>query len=209
MPTGLSRATLFAPITLLLAACVTPPQVVDTYHDDAYAGSSFSNFLVIVVAGDYNTRAQFERSIVSGLKAHGVSASAFYSVAGGNKPVNSRAVLAAVESDGFDALLVTHVVDQQLEVDRARGAAGGKSTNIGGNPLDFFLYEYEELDEPESISLNETVVLRTELFVTKDEKMIWGAESSSSGQAYRGLIIDKIAVAIVDHLGRDGLTGNR
>ena len=128
-------------MTILLAACASSTSITTTYSDDAYANSSFNNFLVIVVAGDYNSRAQFERTVVSGLRTEGASAEAYYSVVGGNKPINSDAVLAAVKSGNFDAMLVTRVIDQQMNVDVDSGSAGGKSTNIGGNPLDFFRYE--------------------------------------------------------------------
>jgi len=204
MHTSPVRAILLISMIALLAGCATAPRVTSTYSDDAYTDASFSNFLVVVVAGDYNSRAQFERTVVSGLRTEGASADAYYSVVGGNKPINSEAVLAAVRSGNFDALLVTRVIDRQLDVDVASGAAGGKSTNIGGNPLDFFRYEYEELNEPENVSFNATVVLRTELFVTKDEKMIWGIESSSTDEVYGGLLIEKIAAAIVGQLRQDG-----
>ena len=51
------------------------------------AKMSYSNFLVIGVAGDYTNRAYFERSVVSGIRTKGSSASAFHVVAGGNNPV--------------------------------------------------------------------------------------------------------------------------
>ena len=205
MHTGPFRTILFVSMTILLAACASSTSVTTTYSDDAYANASFGNFLVLVVAGDYNSRAQFERTVVSGLRAEGASADAYYSVVGGNRPINSEAVLAAVKSGNFDAMLVTRVIDRQLNVDVDSGPAGGKSTNIGGNPLDFFLYEYEELNEPESISFNATVVLRTELFATQDEKMIWGIELSSTDEAVGGLLIEKFAAVIVDQLRQDDL----
>lgn len=207
MPTGPFRAILFVSMTILLAACASSTSVTTTYSDDAYANASFDNFLVIAVAGDYNSRAQFERTVVSGLRTEGASAEAYYSVVGGNKPINSEAVLAAVRSGNFDAMLVTRVIDQQMNVDVDSGPAGGKSTNIGGNPLDFFRYEYEELNEPEKISFNATVVLRTELFATQDEKMIWSIESSSTDEVFGGLLIEKIAAAIVDRLAQSEFIG--
>lgn len=201
------RVILFVPMTILLAACASSTSITTTYSDDAYANSSFNNFLVIVVAGDYNSRAQFERTVVSGLRNQGASAEAYYSVVGGNKPINNEAVLGAVKSGNFDAMLVTRVIEQQMNVDVDSGPAGGKSTNIGGNPLDFFRYEYEELNEPDKISFNATVVLRTELFATQDEKMIWGIETSSTDEAIGGMLIEKIAAAIVDQLAQNEFIG--
>ena len=207
MPTGPFRAIMLASMSILLAACAASTRVAKTHSDDAYANSSFSNFLVIGVAGNYNSRAQFERTVVSGLRAEGASASTYYSVVQGNEPISRDAVLGAVQSGGFDAILVTRVIGQQTDVDVKSGSAGAKASTIGGSPINFFRYDYEELNEPVRISFNTTVVLATELFSSADEKMIWAIESSSTDDAVIGVLIDNVAASIVSRLRRDGLIG--
>ena len=208
MPTGPFRAIMLALLSILLAACAASTRVAKTYSDDAYANSSFSNFLVIGVAGNYNSRAQFERTVVSGLRAEGASASAYYSVVPGNEPISRDAVLGAVQSGSFDAVLVTRVIDQQTDVEVKSGSAGAKATTIGGRPINFFRYNYEELNEPQSINFNTTVVLETELFSSADEKMIWAIQLSSTDAAGVGVLIDNTATSIVSRLRRDGLIGH-
>ncbi len=205
MPTGPFRAIMLVSLSILLTACAASTRVAKTYSDDAYANSSFSNFLVIGVAGNYNSRAQFERTVVSGLRAEGASASTYYSVVQGNEPISRDAVLGAVQSGSFDAVLVTRVLGQQTDVDVQSGSAGAKATTIGGSPINFFRYDYEELNEPVRISFNTTVVLGTELFSSADEKMIWAIESSSTYAASVGVLIDDTATSIVSRLRRDGL----
>ncbi len=207
MPTGVFRAIMLAIFSILLAACAASTRIAKTYSDDAYANSSFSNFLVIGVAGNYNSRAQFERTVASGLSAEGASASAYYSVVQGNEPISRDAVLAAVQAGNFDAVLVTRVLDRQMDVAVKSGSAGAKATTIGGSPINFFRYNYEELNEPQSISLNTTVVLATELFSSADEKMIWAIESSSTDDAVVAVLIVYVAASIVGRLRRDGLIG--
>ncbi len=204
MPTGVFRTIMLASFSILLAACAASTRVAKTYSDEAYAKSSFSNFLVIGVAGNYNSRAQFERTVVSGLRAEGASASPFYSIVPGNEPISRDAVLGAVRSGSFDAVLVTRVLDQQTDVHVKSGSAGAKASTIGGSPVNFFRYNYEELNEPQSISLNTTVVLATELFSSADEKMIWAIESSSTDDEVIGVLIDNVAASIVGRLRRDG-----
>ena len=205
MPTGPFRAIMLALLSILLAACAASIRVAKTYSDEAYANSSFSNFLVIGVAGNYNSRAQFERTVVSGLRAEGTSASPYYSIVQGNEPISRDAVLAAVQSGSFDAVLVTRVLGQQTDVDVQSGSAETKASTIGGSPINFFRYDYEELNEPVRISFNTTVVLGTELFSSSDEKMIWAIESSSTNAASVGVLIDDTATSIVSRLRRDGL----
>jgi len=203
MPIGTFRATVLASVLVLLAGCATSTKVASTYTDDAYTDVSFKNFLVIGVAGDYNSRAQFERTVVSGLRSEGASASAYYTVVKGNDPISRKAVVAAAQSGNFDAVLVTRVVGQQTNVDVESGSAGAKASTVGGRPINFLRYDYEELNEPESISFTTTVVLSSELFSSADEKMIWAVEVSNSDAPNAGVLIDDTAASIVSRLAKD------
>jgi hypothetical protein len=105
------------------------------------------------VAGNYTNRAYFERSVVSGIRAKGSSASAFHVVAGGNKPVTREAVRDAIESGGFDAVLVSRVLDTNTDLDVKSAVTGTKVTRKDGGVVDLFRYDYEELEEPMSLRL--------------------------------------------------------
>ena len=104
--------------------------------------------------------------------------------------------------------MVTRVIGQQTDVDVKSGSAGAKATTISGRPINFFRYNYEELNEPQSINFNTTVVLETELFSSADEKMIWAIQLSSTDAAGVGVLIDNTATSIVSRLRRDGLIGH-
>jgi hypothetical protein len=67
---------LFFPALVAMAGCATSANT---------GKESFHNLLVIGVAGDWNSRAQFERVVVSGLRAEGVDAQSYNLVAGGDK----------------------------------------------------------------------------------------------------------------------------
>ena len=206
MPTGAYRAIVLAS-TLLIAACAAPTSVTSSYTDDAYGKSSFRNFLVIGVAGNYNSRAQFERQVASGLRAEGATASTYYSIVEGNEPISREAVLTTVKSGGFDAVLVTRVVAQQTNIDVEAGSTDTKASTKGGGPINFFRYDYEEISEPESINLTTTVVLASELFSAADEKMIWAIEVANSDASNAGILIDNVAATIVGRLAKDRLIG--
>jgi len=203
MPSGTFRAAMLTSFFVMLAGCAASTRVANTYSDDAYADTSFKNFLVIGVAGNYNSRAQFERTVVSGLRSEGASASAYYTVVPGNEPISREAVLEAVKSGNFDAVLVTRVVDQQTNIDVESGSTDTKASTVGGRPINFFRYDYEELNEPENISFTTTVVLSSELFSSADEKMIWSIEVSNMDTPNAGVLIDDTAASIVSRLAKD------
>jgi len=194
-------------LILLIGACVSAPTSRTTYVDDDYSDSNYGNFLVIGVAGSYNNRAEFERQVVSGLRGEGVDATAFYNLAG-NEPISRDGVLEAVRANGFDAVLITRILGQQRDIGVEEGSTGAKASTIGGRPINFFRYDYEELNEPDSINFTMTVTLTTELFSAGDEKMIWAIETSSSDAENAGILIETTAESIVKKLARDGLVGS-
>ncbi len=189
----------------LVAGCSASTRVAKTFEDPEYVDASFGNFLVIGVAGDYDARAQLERTVVSRLRMQGASASAYYSIVRGNKPLARDVVIDVIQEHGFDAVLVTRVVSQQTDISVTSGSAETKASTIGGRPINFFRYDYDELNEPDSINVTTTVVLGTELFSAVDEKMIWAIESTSPGTDHVGQLIDDTADTIIERLARDRL----
>jgi hypothetical protein len=178
-----------------------------TSADPDPAKVSYSNFLIIGVAGDYNNRAYFERSVVSGIRAKGSSARAFHVVAPGNKPITREAVKDAIESGGFDAVLVTRVLATDSDLDVRSTVTGTKVTRKDGGVLDLFRYDYEDLDEPMSLELNTKVTLATEVYSAASEQMVWSFDSVSSATENVGQLIEDAAEDVVRRLDRDDLIG--
>ena len=199
-------------VTLLVSAviggCASSSNTRVTYADEEFTDAAYANFLVIGVAGSYNNRSQFERSVVSEIRSAGASATAFHVVAPGNDALSREAVLKAVADGGFDAVLVTRVGRQDTTVNRESGSSDIKASTVGGRPINFFRYDYEELNEPESFSFDTTVTLATEMFSAADEKMVWAIETSDSNVANAGVLIDRADAAIVSRLERSRRIAN-
>jgi len=186
-------------IALLTSGCTTTSTQSDLSTKDA----SFSNFLVIGVAGDYTNRTYFERSVVSGIRAKGSSASAFHVVAGGNKPVTRETVKEAIVSGDFDAVVVTRVLDIDMEVDAGNSVAGAKATHKDGSLINLFRYDYEELNESLAVEFNTKVTFATELYDAASEQLVWTGESTGSRQENIGMMIDETAATVVKQLDRN------
>lgn len=203
MPVARFKAFLPVSMLFILGACTTAPTTESQYSDSDYAGTSFANYLVIGVAGSYNNRAQFERELVSGIRASGASATAYYNLAG-NAPISRDGVIDAVQQNRFDAVVVTRVKSREGQVDVQQGSTGAKATTIGGRPVNFFRYDYEELNEPDSLNLSMSVTLTTELFAAADERMIQSFDTSPDESANVGALINSTTDAIVRKLVSDG-----
>ena len=183
---------------LLLAACATSGTSVES----ASTASEFRNFLVIVIAGDYDSRAQLERMIVSEVRKKGADGSPYHSVVGGNNPVVKEDVLAAVHSQGFDALLAIRgrITEVDLEVKRSRTETD--AAPIGGKIVDMFRSEYTDYTNPETFKLNTQATLAVELYDANSEELVWSIEHQTKSESNLGLIIDATATAIVKQLDR-------
>ena len=201
--TTLSRIVpaLLAFVTIFTSGCAATGADSGPQTDDA----SFSNFLVVAVAGNYNSRAQFERATVSELRGKNASASTYHSLVSGNNPITPDDVRNAVRSGNFDALLVTRVLDTQTDLKVYKDREESDATPIGGKFVNLFRYDYTDYKNPGSIDLKTTVTLATELYSAATEEVVWTMEQTSKGETNMGLLIDETAAAIVTRMSDDDL----
>ena len=163
----------------------------------------FSNLLVIGVAGSLDSRAQFERVVVSGLRAEGVDARRYSLVVGTALPTRDD-VLAAINEHGFDAVVVTRVLDTDSIVEKRSAAPGAKVSRKDSGFMKLFRYDYEELDEPAELTINANVSFVTELYNSASEELVWSAESKAPKSDNVAALIDDSAKLVVRQLRRSG-----
>ena len=187
-------------IVILGGCAATNGTTADTAS--AATDASYSNFLVVGIAGNYDSRAHFERTVVSGLRAKGSSASTFYSVAGGNKPVTRESIRDGIASGAFDAVVLTRVLDAESETELRSSQSGKKVSTKGGRPINFFRYDYEDLEEPPSLEINTKITFATELYDAATEELVWSFDPLSSRSENLGKVIDETAETVVRQLDR-------
>lgn len=191
---------------LLTGACATSSG--SSQQTMSYAGTGFSNFLVIGVGKDFENRVMFERKLVSELRALDAEATALYLVAGGNKPIERSVVEKLVEENDYDAVLITRVLDRDSDASIKAGASGAKAVRKDGRPIDLFRYDYEELNDPPSLDLSLTVRLSTDLFSVESSEMVWAIESEVSGEeGYSSVILESVET-IIRQMKKEELVGN-
>lgn len=204
------RTTQLGAIALaaLLVACSAPTRTVSTVATASPEGVSFSNFLVIGVANDYEGRAMFERKLAAQLRSAGAEATTYYSIIGGNKPIDRASIEELVQNEGYDAVLISRVLNRDSDTSIKAGSAGAKAIRKDGRPINLFRYDYEELNEPMMLNIDLTVTLATELFETTDKEMIWSIESTISDKDMLEELVDEAVDTIIRRLNRDRLIGN-
>ena len=198
-----SLRLLAAMLTLgLMTGCASSS---NTAHGSGYPNSdneAFSSYLVAAIADNYTNRAQFERTVVSGLRQNGASATAYYEAIGGNEPITRDNIRQLIAENSYDAVLITRVLGAEQQVDLKQGSTAAKVTRRTDRPVDFFRYDYEELDEPPSLEISAEVRIAADLYRVSDEAQIWSAEITNSGADNVGKVIDEVAADVVKRLRR-------
>ena len=193
---------------LILSGCgSTTTRVTKILHDPDFKKPRYSNILVIAVADSYDNRAQFERSLVSGILKTGAEATAYYTVLGHNPKVTSNAIQSAIRSRKFDAVLFSRAKGVTEEINVKEGSASAQATAMGGSLFNLFQYDYEEHIEPENLRMSTNVILVTQMYAAAEQKNIWAIKSSSFDRESVGQIIDSVTAAVVKQLNRDNMIG--
>ena len=176
----------------------------DTTNNESYEAK---NILVIAIAADYDSRARYERNLASELRKSGVSAAAYYSVGGGNTPIDSDSIAELVASDGFDTVLITRVMDSNANVKVKKGSARAQAIRMQGGGVNLFRYDYETLNDPMTLHINLDVAMSTEVFSTASDNKVWSIQMEFSRMKTIDAVISKAIDSIVRQLKKDHIIG--
>ncbi len=204
-----SRAVAIAVVAMLMVACASGPRTVASADVAKYSGPGVNKILVIGVADNYESRTRFERKLASDLRRAGAEATAYYVLTGGDKPIMREEIEEGAAQGGFDAVLISRVTNRESAAQMKTGQAGAKSTRRDADkPLDLFRYDYEELNEPDTLDVNVNITIRSELFALPAGDKVWSVETSLTDVKTLAEIIDSTSKAVVKRLQSDGLLRN-
>jgi hypothetical protein len=195
--------TLFAAIAVvaITSGCgSTPPAstIIKTFNE--FDGTApFSNVLIINVAGELPTRVRFEQELAAALSGEETAATAYYTVVGRSAPLTRVTLNTVVEAREFDAIVLTRMKGQ----DRA-GLIPNRPTGSG---FDLYLYDYDELNFPASISIGSTVSFVVEVYDARAKKKVWAIESLIFDSKSVESVVSDQAAAILAEIVKDGLIG--
>ncbi len=200
------HAVLIAVVAIAVTSCASGPRTVASPEVPRYDGPGVSKVLVIGVADNYESRTRFERKLASDLRYAGTTATAYYVLTAGDKPIIREEIERAAAGEGFDAVLISRVTNRDSDAQIKSGPAGAKATRWEADkPLDLFRYDYEELNEPDMLDVNVNITIRSELFALPSGDKLWSVETSLKDVKTMSEIIDATSSAVVKRLQSDGL----
>jgi hypothetical protein len=189
-------------LALLVTGCTSAPPaqsptIIRTAFNLPSGHTGFTNLLVISVAGDYGSRALFERNVAAAFADTPGQVTAYFTVVG-RQPILTRTALdTAIQSRKFDAVLLTRLKGQE----RAELAANRPV----GQSFDLFGYDYPELNPPVQIEQSPAITFVTELYSTATRKRVWAIDALSFDNETATDLINDQSSTVINQLKQDNV----
>jgi hypothetical protein len=189
---------------MLVTACAST-QLTSVWKDPSYQTRP-ARIMVIGVAKNPLNRRLFEDEFVLQLKAHGTEAIASYTVLPDKQQGDQAAIAKKVAELGADTVLVTRLVSKKIVQVYVPGNPYYPPPYYGTWP-DYYGYGYRYMYSPGYIAENEYAVIETNLYETRNDKLIWAASSETvMSDSDRNLIKSYIGI-MVNTMAGHGLLG--
>ena len=205
---NITRLSIAVFVMLALSACASSHRTVSTFDGPQYSGPGYKKILVIGMADSYNSRTNFERMLAQRINSGRASAMAFYTLVSRDDPIDRDTVLNVVREQGFDAVLVSRVVNRGVSSSTKTGSAMTKVTRKEGKPMDLFRYNYEELNEPSTLSLEVTIVMASELYDATTQERAWAIETEVARTESVAIVVSDAVDIVASRVVKDGLIAN-
>ncbi len=133
-----------------------------------------------------------------------MDAKAYSLVVGGGKTPTRDDVLATIDEHGFDAVVVTRVLDVKADTEVRDAATGTKVSRKDSGFMKLFRYDYEEIGDPVDLTVNTQVEFVTDLYSAASEEIVWSSETKAPKSDNVATLIDSSAKLLVRKLRRSG-----
>ena len=171
--------------------------------NETYKGKPVSDILVIAITGNEDARRSFERKFVAQLKSAGVEAISSEEAIPmpADLELKKEMILSAVNQFGNDAVIITHLIDEEEKEAFTRG----DEAHRGYYGFYHSRYSYSYARDPGYSSTSITVRLETNLYDVKTEKLIWSGQSKTWNKDSKDQIINDVIKVVIDDLQNNKL----
>ncbi|MBW1890269.1 MAG: hypothetical protein JRI93_07060 [Deltaproteobacteria bacterium] len=168
-------------------------EITEKQVDHVYTGKPVSNMLVIAITGNEHNRRLFEQKFVAQLKSFGIEAISSEEVIPmpPDLEMERAVIMEAVNQHENDAVIITHLIDKDVEDVYSRGHRGFHG---------FYYSRYRYAHDTGYSSTSTTLRLETNLYAVETDNLIWSGESRAWGKDSQDKIIDDVIRAVISNL---------
>jgi hypothetical protein len=161
-----------------IAGCATT-EVTGVWKDAAYQAQP-KRVLVIAMFKDQTVRRMVEDEFRNHLKYRGTDAVSGYEVFTGNELPSKEAVIEQVKAGGYDAVLLTRLIDTRTESRTVGGSATyARAPHYGMSMYGYYGQGYTTVYTPGYQVEDRFAMIESNLYDAAAEKLVWTATSDT------------------------------
>jgi len=209
-------------LLVLLTGCAPGLRMESGWLPGAQPDKPYGKVVLVAVSEDFDRRRVFENSLAAELAAGGTVGLPSTRTMLTTDVLDRESVAALVKAAGADAVLVTRLAYEGVDVRQKRAREVLKMENPSAPPTaatnaeepyfyNVYTYDYSVSAEPPSLEIERDIVVTTDLFEAGAGKRIYTirsqvriTNSASLDQNTDVAVIDKVAVELARRLRRDG-----
>jgi recombinational DNA repair protein RecT len=191
-------------------SCGSSTEIIGEWSEDEYKTGSIDKLLILGVVDQKKPllRRKFEDGLVNAFKQHGTNAVASMDYMPYDEIIDSTSFEKYFSDLELDAVLVSRLVG----IDRERKVEAGYAYVLPyNNYYGFYGYYYAAVQYANTssyLSKNVVVVLETNLYETKNKKIIWSGISETIDPDKASDVIKSLGAVLADKLSSEGFLAN-
>ena len=192
-------------ILLLSFTSCTSTKLTSVWRDNTFEGY-IDTLMVVAVTENTRNRLIFERKFVEEFVKAGIEAVASIDVIPPEETANEDAILTAAKKREISMIMVTHLIGvEDKEVFHPPKTYTVPSRGYYGRFNSYYPHVYEYVHEPGYYTKHKSVNLETNLYETKNEKLIWSVTSETIDPGSVNTIIESLSNEVIKNLRKHNL----
>ncbi len=197
--------TIFLIAGFLFTSCGSGTKIIATWKNEQVKIDKIKKILLIGVSKDPWVRKMFEGELKEEFTDNNVEAVSSLEIVSPDEKITKENFAIYFGNKGFDAVLVTRVVAENVEKERVYNYTPSYGLYGGYGFYGYYNYSYTYMNTPGYLVETTNVNLETNIFDVKSKQMVWSTISESFDVKKASDVIDPIVQLIVIAMANDGL----
>ena len=189
-------------IAIIIFSCSPSTELTDIYSDQAFTGKEIKKILVLGMTTDEWKRKVYENEFRSQLLSHDVEVLMAWQELPKGEQLNRETFEKYFKDKNVDAVLVA--IEGGESTDKTLYTAGSGNIYVGVGFYGFYASTASYYFNSDYLAEEKVVHMRTNLYETKDAKLIWSAKSQSFEPKNTGDVVKAVSKNVVGELNRIG-----
>lgn len=193
-------------ITIIIFSCSSSTELTDIYSNEAFAGKEIKKILVLGMTTDEWKKKVYENEFRSQLLTYNIEVLTAWQELPKGEQLNKETFEKYFKDQNIDAVLVA--IEGGESTAKTLYTAGSGNVYVGVGFYGFYASTASYYFNSDFLAEEKVVHMRTNLYETKDAKLIWSAKSQSFEPKNTGDVVKTVSSKVVGELYRSGYLGN-